>query len=103
MPCPTFALMLLRIEIMAVPDTGERPRPAVPGHSFSAAEIGALAHLYRGEVYRSTVWRTLLDSTTNWAVVTTGITGTFTSALAAINSDMSVSLSVPASAIVGTA
>jgi uncharacterized membrane protein len=40
---------------------------------FSAAQIGALAHLYRGEVYRSTVWRTRLDSTTNWAVVTTGI------------------------------
>jgi uncharacterized membrane protein len=40
---------------------------------FSAAEVGALAHLYRGEVYRSTVWRTRLDSSTNWAVVTTGI------------------------------
>jgi len=40
---------------------------------FNAAEIGALAHLYRGEVYRSTVWRTRLDSSTNWAVVTTGI------------------------------
>ena len=47
--------------------------PAPPQHEFSAAEIGALAHLYRGEVYRSTVWRTRLDSTTNWAVVTTGI------------------------------
>jgi uncharacterized membrane protein len=41
--------------------------------SCSAAEIGAIAHLYRGEIYRSTVWRTRLDSTTNWAVVTTGI------------------------------
>ena len=40
---------------------------------FNAAEIGALAHLYRAEVYRSTVWRTRLDATTNWAVVTTGI------------------------------
>src|SRR5918911_2751879 len=40
---------------------------------FSAADIGALAHLYRAEVYRSTVWRTRLDTTTNWAVVTTGI------------------------------
>ncbi|MFB9266313.1 DUF2270 domain-containing protein [Bradyrhizobium erythrophlei] len=40
---------------------------------FTPAEIGALAHLYRGEVYRSTVWRTRLDSSTNWAVVTTGI------------------------------
>jgi uncharacterized membrane protein len=41
--------------------------------NFSAADIGALAHLYRGELYRSTVWRTRLDATTNWAVVTTGI------------------------------
>ena len=40
---------------------------------FSSAEIGAIAHLYRAEVYRSTMWRTRLDNTTNWAVVTTGI------------------------------
>ena len=26
-----------------------------------------------GEVYRSTIWRTRLDNTTNWAVVTTGL------------------------------
>ncbi len=40
---------------------------------FDPAEIGALAHLYRGEVYRSTLWRTRLDQTTNWSVVTTGL------------------------------
>ncbi len=40
---------------------------------FEAPEIGALAHLYRGELYRSTVWRTRLDATTNWAVVSTGL------------------------------
>jgi uncharacterized membrane protein len=45
----------------------------VPIESFSTAELGALAHLYRGEVYRSTLWRTRLDQTTNWAVVTTGL------------------------------
>src|SRR5215475_14031464 len=48
------------------PTTASKPE-------FTAAEIDALAHLYRGEVYRSTVWRTRLDSSTNWAVVTTGI------------------------------
>ena len=37
------------------------------------AEAGALAHLYRAEVYRSTIWRQRLDMTTNWAVVSTGI------------------------------
>lgn len=36
-------------------------------------EIGALAHLYRAEVYRSTVWRERLDQTTSWSVVSTGI------------------------------
>ncbi len=44
-----------------------------PKTEFDPAELGALAHLYRGEVYRSTIWRSRLDQTTNWAVVTTGI------------------------------
>jgi len=44
-----------------------------PHVQWNPAEIGALAHLYRGEMYRSKVWRTRLDGTTNWAVGTTGI------------------------------
>ena len=36
-------------------------------------EVGAIAHLYRAEVYRSTLWRQRLDQTTNWAVISTGI------------------------------
>ncbi|MFV0361077.1 DUF2270 domain-containing protein [Tropicimonas sp.] len=40
---------------------------------FTPAEIGALAHLYRGEVYRSTIWRTRLDTTTNWSVISLGV------------------------------
>lgn len=32
----------------------------------------AMVHFYRGEVTRSNTWRTRLDATTNWAVVTTG-------------------------------
>src|SRR5262249_47443460 len=67
---------------MALRDMQEPAPPTTPKLEFSAAEIGALAHLYRGEVYRSTAWRTRLDSTTNWAVVTTGIalSATFSSA-----------------------
>ncbi|MGB8892761.1 MAG: DUF2270 domain-containing protein, partial [Pseudolabrys sp.] len=57
---------------MASPDTCESALATAQRVEFNAAEIGALAHLYRGEVYRSTVWRTRLDSSTNWAVVTTG-------------------------------
>ena len=50
-------------------------RAARPGatREFNAAEIGALAHLYRGEIYRSTAWRTRLDNTTNWAVAGLGL------------------------------
>lgn len=40
---------------------------------FTGPELGALAHLYRGEVYRSTIWRTRLDATTNWSVVSLGL------------------------------
>jgi len=69
---------------MTLRDTQESALPTTQKLEFSAAEIGALAHLYRGEVYRSTAWRTRLDSTTNWAVVTTGIalSATFSSAQA---------------------
>lgn len=38
-----------------------------------SSEVTALSHLYRAEVYRSTVWRQRLDQTTNWAVISTGI------------------------------
>jgi uncharacterized membrane protein len=58
---------------MAPPDEFEPAPETFAKPEFSAAEFGALAHLYRGEVYRSTVWRTRLDNSTNWAVVTTGL------------------------------
>jgi uncharacterized membrane protein len=40
---------------------------------LNPAELGVIAHLYRGEIYRSTIWRTRLDNTTNWSIVTLGI------------------------------
>ncbi len=48
-------------------DKGKQESP------FSNAEMTALAHLYRGEMYRSKIWRTRLDATTNWAVATTAV------------------------------
>jgi uncharacterized membrane protein len=33
--------------------------------------IAAIVHLYRGEMARATAWRIRLDTTTNWAVLTT--------------------------------
>jgi uncharacterized membrane protein len=51
---------------------------SAPPSAFTVADVTALSHLYRGELYRSTVWRTRLDATTNWAVVTTGLALTLT-------------------------
>jgi uncharacterized membrane protein len=66
---------------MATSEVAVRSEP-----QFGAAEIGAIAHLYRGEMYRSKIWRTRLDATTNWAVVTSGIamSVTFSSADASV-------------------
>ncbi|HEX9652541.1 MAG TPA: DUF2270 domain-containing protein [bacterium] len=45
---------------------------APPKLQLSTTEfVTALSHFYRGEMYRSTVWRTRLDITTNWAIITT--------------------------------
>lgn len=37
-----------------------------------AEYIAAMVHLYRGEQHRAQVWRTRLDTTTNWAVLSIG-------------------------------
>jgi hypothetical protein len=49
------------------------PYHTAPKAPFIPVELTMLAHLYRGEVYRSAVWHTRLDATTNWAVVATGL------------------------------
>lgn len=54
------------------PEAADADPPPTEGVCGSK-EVGAIAHLYRGEVYRSTIWRQRLDQTTNWAVVSTGI------------------------------
>lgn len=48
------------------------------GYEMRPSEFNtAMAHYYRGEIQRSNVWRTRLDTTTNWAVVATGAAITF--------------------------
>lgn len=43
------------------------------GYQLKASEFTtAMVHLFRAEVSRANVWRQRLDTTTNWAVVTTG-------------------------------
>src|ERR1043165_7312773 len=58
---------------MSVTETREPTLAPAAKPEFGPAEIGALAHLYRGEAHRSPVRRPRLYSSTNWAVVTTGI------------------------------
>ncbi|MBU1877465.1 MAG: DUF2270 domain-containing protein, partial [Chloroflexi bacterium] len=43
------------------------------GYSLQPSEFTtAMVHLFRAEVQRANVWRQRLDTTTNWAVITTG-------------------------------
>lgn len=59
---------------------GEQPLPAVApaARPLSPGEFNtALVHLFRGEISRANTWRTRLDGTTNWAVLTTGATLSF--------------------------
>ncbi len=45
--------------------------------------VTAMAHFYRGEVQRSNTWRSRLDATTNWAVITVAAALTFSFSAAA--------------------
>jgi uncharacterized membrane protein len=55
-------------------DETEADQMVIPAEGICGpSEVTALSHLYRAEVYRSTVWRQRLDQTTNWAVISTGI------------------------------
>lgn len=47
------------------------------GAAFSSNQVNALIHLYRAEVGRMTAYRARLDTTTNWAITTSGLVGTF--------------------------
>jgi uncharacterized membrane protein len=43
------------------------------GYRLRASEFTtAMVHFFRAEVSRANIWRTRLDTTTNWAVITTG-------------------------------
>ena len=54
------------------------PNPvAAPLHMTSTEFTTAMVHFYRGEIQRSNTWRNRLDTTTNWAVITTGATLSF--------------------------
>jgi uncharacterized membrane protein len=55
------------------PPPGAEPVWTFRGYGLRPAEFTtAMVHFYRGEIQRSNIWRTRLDNTTNWGVVTTG-------------------------------
>ena len=61
--------------------TYQEPVWTYRGYQLKASEFTtAMVHFFRAEVTRTNVWRQRLDTTTNWAVVTTGasISLTFT-------------------------
>jgi uncharacterized membrane protein len=58
---------------MTQPTHTDQPTHTEERHDFDDVQIGAMAHIFRAEVYRSTMSRVRFDNTTNWAVVTTGI------------------------------
>lgn len=44
------------------------------GYKLRASEFTtAMVHFFRAEIQRANVWRSRLDTTTNWAVITTGV------------------------------
>ncbi|RJQ49386.1 MAG: DUF2270 domain-containing protein [Desulfobacteraceae bacterium] len=61
------------------------PKPGVSepvwtyrGYELKASEFTtAMVHFFRGEVARANTWRIRLDTTTNWAVLTTGAVVSF--------------------------
>src|SRR3954452_868038 len=62
---------------LAVP-AASPPAALPPARPLTPSEFNtALVHLYRGEVSRANTWRTRLDGTTNWAVLTTLTTLSF--------------------------
>lgn len=61
------------------PENLEAPTWTYHGYHLSPGNFTtAMVHLYRAEVTRTNTWRNRLDTTTNWAVVTTAAALTFT-------------------------
>src|SRR5512147_1374458 len=51
----------------------EEPVWTYRGYKLKTSEfVTAMVHLFRAEIQRANVWRQRLDTTTNWAVVSTG-------------------------------
>jgi uncharacterized membrane protein len=55
------------------PEEPEEPVWTYRGYKLRTSEfVTAMVHLFRAEIQRANVWRQRLDTTTNWAVISTG-------------------------------
>lgn len=62
-------------ETESKPQEPEEPVWTYRGYRLKTSEfVTAMVHLFRAEIQRANVWRQRLDTTTNWAVVSTGAT-----------------------------
>jgi uncharacterized membrane protein len=70
-------------DIFTPPPTVDESKPQDPeepvwtyrGYRLKTSEfVTAMVHFFRAEIQRANVWRQRLDTTTNWAVVSTGAT-----------------------------
>lgn len=65
---------------MSIPKSAPPTEPDEPvwtyrGYRLKTSEfVTAMVHFFRAEVQRANIWRQRLDTTTNWAVVSTGAT-----------------------------
>lgn len=90
---------------MSQHDEGKNPRPGGPpgsepvwtyrGYQLRPSEFTtAMVHLFRAEVQRANVWRQRLDTTTNWAVITTGAAISFAYSRTAVEDHRVIILNV---------
>lgn len=66
---------LPKMEEVKTQEEPEEPVWTYRGYRLKTSEfVTAMVHLFRAEIQRANVWRQRLDTTTNWAVVSTGAT-----------------------------
>lgn len=72
-PRPPAASTATTASSASINAPGQSPLSKLSPSEFNTAMV----HFYRGEITRSNTWRNRLDTTTNWAVITTGATLSF--------------------------
>src|SRR5205823_2957807 len=71
--------MIPQLSIISVYTQNDRgvDMPSTPSQAPTPPPIVATIHIYRGIMDRATTWRVRVDTTTNWAIITTGTSVSF--------------------------